>query len=387
MDYKEKVIALLNSQELSKEQKEKLEEIFPELAESEDERIKKCVKYAIDKLFLKEKIVCDVHKNDVLAWLEKQDEKKPADKEYTFKAIPRLLEMIQPTDRAKSYCQKLIGSLEQEGYSTDAKIVRDCLKQMNGEKVAMATMDEQKPDDKVEPKFHKGDWVVYCNDDVDLITGIEENGYSINNGGYIPFICENEMRLWDITDAKVGDVLVSESNCGLNTWYCIFKSLDDDESMTVYCYLARDGRFETKKESCFDKDPYNTKPATKEQRDTLMKAIADAGYTFDFDKKELKKIEQKPAWSEEDELIVAKILCICNDFERSFESSLSSTKVIKEDVDKIDNWLKSLKERYTWKPSDEQMVALNNAILLNEDHYNGAVLSTLREQLKKLREE
>ena len=36
MDYKEKVIALLNSKELSKEQKGKLEEIFPELKESED---------------------------------------------------------------------------------------------------------------------------------------------------------------------------------------------------------------------------------------------------------------------------------------------------------------------------------------------------------------
>jgi hypothetical protein len=33
MDYKEKVIALLNSKELSQEQKEKLESIFPELAE------------------------------------------------------------------------------------------------------------------------------------------------------------------------------------------------------------------------------------------------------------------------------------------------------------------------------------------------------------------
>ena len=41
MGYKEKVIALLNSQELSKEQKEKLENIFPEIKESEDERIRK----------------------------------------------------------------------------------------------------------------------------------------------------------------------------------------------------------------------------------------------------------------------------------------------------------------------------------------------------------
>ena len=46
------------------------------------------------------------------------------------------------------------------------------------------------------------------------------------------------------------------------------------------------------------------------------------------------------------------------------------------------NWLKSLKERCTWKPSEEQIIALNNAVLLNEDHYNGAVLSTLLEQLK-----
>ena len=35
------------------------------------------------------------------------------------------------------------------------------------------------------------------------------------------------------------------------------------------------------------------KTATKEQRDTLMKAMADAGYTFDFESKELKKIEGK----------------------------------------------------------------------------------------------
>ena len=33
------------------------------------------------------------------------------------------------------------------------------------------------------------------------------------------------------------------------------------------------------------------RPATKEQRDTLMKAMTNAEYTFDFEKKELKKIK------------------------------------------------------------------------------------------------
>ena len=68
MDYKEKVIALLNSQELSNEQKEKLESIFPELKESEDERIRKeIIEY----------IKIGTYHKDWVAWLEKQGEQKP----------------------------------------------------------------------------------------------------------------------------------------------------------------------------------------------------------------------------------------------------------------------------------------------------------------------
>ncbi len=73
--------------------------------------------------------------------IEKQCGQKSKDR-YTFNAIPRLLEMIKPTDRAKAYCQKLIDSLQQEGYVTDAKIISNCLKLMNGEEVSMAVMDE-----------------------------------------------------------------------------------------------------------------------------------------------------------------------------------------------------------------------------------------------------
>jgi hypothetical protein len=117
----------------------------PELKESKDERIMRCIGMCLTDANEQRFIDYSISLKDCLDWLKKQGEQNPANKEYTFKAIPRLLEMIQPTDRAKSYCQKLIDSLEQEGYITDAKIVSDCLKQMNGEKVAMATMDEQKP--------------------------------------------------------------------------------------------------------------------------------------------------------------------------------------------------------------------------------------------------
>ena len=38
-------------------------------------------------------------------------------KEYTFKSLPRLLDMIKPTSKAKAYCQKLIDTLVEEGYT------------------------------------------------------------------------------------------------------------------------------------------------------------------------------------------------------------------------------------------------------------------------------
>lgn len=70
-------------------------------------------------------------------------------KEYAFKSLPHLLELIEPTSMAKTYCQKLIDSLVKEGYFTDAKIVGKCLKRMNGEDVPMAIMDEKKGDNDV----------------------------------------------------------------------------------------------------------------------------------------------------------------------------------------------------------------------------------------------
>ena len=47
--------------------------------------------------------------------------------------------------------------------------------------------------------------------------------------------------------------------------------------------------FESDSEKGCLADIEDVKPATKEQRDALEKAMADAGYTFDFEKKELKK--------------------------------------------------------------------------------------------------
>jgi hypothetical protein len=90
--------------------------------------------------------------------LEVQEE--PVSERFTFKAIPRLLEMIEPTDRAKAYIAKLADTLEVEGYLTDAKIVRKRIKIMNGEKVSMATMDgEPVSEDKM---TISKEWFEHC---------------------------------------------------------------------------------------------------------------------------------------------------------------------------------------------------------------------------------
>ncbi len=77
MDYKKKIIALMNDNELSQDKKEKLMQIFPELAESEDERIKKGIKSILEHYKESGEVVCPypfVSIDEALAWLEKQGE-------------------------------------------------------------------------------------------------------------------------------------------------------------------------------------------------------------------------------------------------------------------------------------------------------------------------
>lgn len=116
--------------------------------------------------------------------------------------------MIELTDKARAYCQKLIDALENEGYFFDAKIVGETLKMMNGEKVAMATMDEQKP------KFNVGDWIIRDSDGLTIsIKSVKDGIYYFHQGGNL-FVKDVDecFHLWTIQDAKDGDVLVASDS-------------------------------------------------------------------------------------------------------------------------------------------------------------------------------
>ena len=252
--------------------KEDAEHYFPELKKSEDEKIKQEIITYLSTVDDKELIPYE----SWVAWLEKQGE---------YKSPEEVLKIRQ--------------ELYQSGYNDGYKHGCEDSKKQDKQNLANSTKnceDEQKPIE-IEPKFHEGDWVVdkdghifkimLINNDFNHITyacrPIEENSRDWTS------YSENDIRLWDITeDAKAGDVLVTGGVI------FIFNKIHG-VWLNCHCSLHKDGSFNNGDYDLItDKYFSEVYPATKEQRDALMKAIVDAGYTFDFEKKELKKIEQEP---------------------------------------------------------------------------------------------
>lgn len=71
---------------------------------------------------------------------------KPNNTSIKFTSILRLIEIIPSNvwnqdNRGRAYAEKLANILEKEGYSTDAKLIREKIQQMNGENVPLAIMD------------------------------------------------------------------------------------------------------------------------------------------------------------------------------------------------------------------------------------------------------
>lgn len=200
--------------------------------------------------------------------------------------------------------------------------------------------------------FKKGDFVV-IQETTYLISKIEGLNVTLScNGRDCLFDIEvlKNARLWDITkDAKDGDVLVASDGSiflfkGTIDWGC-----------KHYVALTTDGAVKFNEGlKHFWEASTGVHPATKEQRNQLEKAMADTGYTFDFEKKELKKIEQNLSWSEEDNKIALSIEQIMN--------CASLLNIVPEKIDRIRTWLKSIKDRvgceidFTTKKSGVKMM-------------------------------
>lgn len=146
--------------------------------------------------------------------------------------------------------------------------------------------------DNVKSKFKAGDWIISLeNGCVYQVIEVKRDIYVIRNIYNKEFkigieSCERTGRLWTIQDARDGEVLAFKNNIG---GIIILKSSTSYDTKS-YCRLIRDNFINIEENGW---DSTLLVPATQEQRDTLYKAMTDAGYTFNFDKKELKKIDNK----------------------------------------------------------------------------------------------
>ena len=91
------------------------------------------------------------------------------------------------------------------------------------------------------------------------------------------------------------------------------------------------------------------------------------------------RVQPKQEWSEEDETGLTNTIIMLKEG--------ASLHFNKKDITKAVDWLKSLRPQSQWKPSDEQMMAIDTAInILGKGTLSGKQLIELREELQKLRE-
>ena len=247
-----------------------LQDLFPELNESEDKQIRKEL---ID--YLKERKSGESYGQYVLRYdrwinlLEKQDESDET------KAKEFLINKGYPIDTNDTF----------PTYEEMYNIIRNGLEQQS----------EQNNDDKYEPKFKVGDWIVF--NGLTLYINEVVKGYyrTISKGG-IPNSYDWDIdaiaRLWSIENTKDGDVLCTYE-CGEPKIVFILKGKTKKPYVLsyhcfyniMYSYLQDDSV-----KGCLAPNEEDVKPATKEQRDLLFQKMKESGYGWDDNKKELIKL-------------------------------------------------------------------------------------------------
>lgn len=227
--------------------------------------------------------------------------------------------------------------------------------------------------DIVEPKFHEGEWIVDNCGYIWKIEGILNQFYileGIEGDESRPTIewVNKTFHLWTIDDVRDGDIVVEDKiPCHPSPFIAIFKEIGTDpDTFNSHCFIDFDWNFN---EGDTGHDISNIHPATKEQRNILIAKMKEAGYEWDAEKKELKKIidkkqikknlqdnsfrrmfEQKPIkWSEKDEKMFNEIISDVK-FEGYNNDLLASS------YRKI-NWLNSLKDNIKFNYSkDDKML-------------------------------
>ena len=348
MDYNEKLKLAKEALDSGCYDRATIEHIFPELGESEDERIRK---WLITQLEFKSDVNNPRDLESMIlkaiAWLEKQVSPDMVADAY--------LKGCNDTEAKWLKKQGIDYSLVEEIEKRKGSFMREKEKAVSpndklslGARIAILEellvfakekQGEQAPtSDNIETKFHEGDWIVNERGTIRHIEAVDDLGYQTDGGWLTHAEYEKHFRLWQpIEDARNGDVLAVDPIEGYSSpFVCIYKRQNQEDSVDFdsHCFVAFDGKFYVGENGHSTEDIH---PATKEQRDLLFAKMREAGYWWDAEYKELQKIEQKPAWSEEDEKMV---------------SELQGVISLSRDIDwvyRLSGWLISLKDRINEK--------------------------------------
>ena len=320
------------------------EVIFPELAESEDERIRKAIHIYLD--WLDGRKDCqpkgDYTIKDMIAWLEKQGENE-ANKMPIWK---HWKDGICGNGEGKPiYLIK-----DGDAYSISSVLGYECdYIELSELDKSISVKDIEKPVGKVEPKFQNGQWIVWQNKCYKVNYNgcgyelIDQNGLSTS----LEYeTIDGNARLWDITkDAKSGDLIyVSTEEKGIQA---IFDKFDDG---IIYFHCSLCGDF-TQGGYMPMGDVEFVCPLQKTHYQRFFQKMKEAGYEWSDKNRKLShskvtKISdqvQKPAWSEEDEVKINRIVACLENL------NVADNDILLKDVD----WLKSLKDRVQPQPNQE----------------------------------
>lgn len=255
------------------------EEIFPELKEDNDEKIRRWIIDDIRYNMNNEPLNNSEYKKKAekaIAWLETQGEQKPTLPKQKYKKdnTPLLRDSI------------ILNKYGGVAKSPSGAIVSDALV-LDYDELAKLPKEE-----KIEPKFKVGDWIISSVLGIAHIIGTNDSNefqleyidgkQKFSSIDYVNYAYDK----WTINNAKDGDVLFTSSSACSDTF--VFKSIDEKGNAECYfAYDSEDGFTEGKYH--FIGSASDCKPATKAQCDFLMKAMKDARYEWDSEKKELKK--------------------------------------------------------------------------------------------------
>ena len=356
--------------------KDVLEYIFPELQESEDERILEIIKHCIESRYLHTSTIKGISQKQCFTWLEKQGEQeKPQvyetkDGEVITYSESEGYKVVKPKFKVGDIIIKSQNSDINKFGKFKITGIKDGRYWYN--EFVICEISEQDEWELI-PKFNVGNWItngqLTCK-----VLSVTGKSYELHlyNDDYCHFetdiqSVDKDYHLWSIKDSKDGDVL-AEDTCTF-----IIKKLNHDLTAEIYCCLYDDGDFEFNSNLGFDDTC--TYPATKEQHDLLFQKMKEEGYKWDAEKKELKKISQRMISAEAKEAMYDKptdndiVEALRTEYEKGRADAIAemekptwsdedvyNSKLILSTInqdqdlslktkDKLTSWIKSIKQR------------------------------------------